>query len=140
MDLRETIKYRDRYDERFPVIHLYYIIHLTRTWKSTTQELREVACDERMGSAVMKTEASDGGDSSLNEGTSLVFRYKGVALITQQESADLLLIPCLRYKSRTEIFICGFNKNIIVKTPLERIFRFNIKGSVVSIQIRHIQE
>ena len=82
MDFWQSIKYQDQQHHRFPIIRLNHIILHPRWRKSTTQEPREVAFDESMGSAVIKTEGMDSVDRMLDKGTSLILQYKGVTLIT----------------------------------------------------------
>src|SRR5258706_16027835 len=100
MDFWQSIKYRESDDSRFPIIFEYNrspsmgVILLANRRKSTTQELREVACSECLGSAVIITEVADSSDSLNDQGTSEVFRNEGVAFILQNEGTNLFIIPC----------------------------------------------
>src|SRR5258708_3515300 len=100
MDFRQSIKYREGDDSHFPVIIQYNrspstgVILLANRRKSTTQELREVACSKCLGSAVIITEVTDSSDSLNDQGMSKVLRNKGVAFILQNEGTNLLVIPC----------------------------------------------
>src|SRR5258706_9194715 len=93
-----------------------------------------------MGSAVKITEGADSSEHTLDKGTILLLRYKGVTFITQQKTADLRLVPVHRYKSGTKVFVCGLYEYILSKAPLKSIFRFDLYGAIVSIQIQHIRE